>query len=121
LPSQADLIGTWRFISITEDATGTVHPLNTLFFMRFYSDGKCATWPVPKDEIMFPGAFSTDARRTSRGRYALEDGQLMFPDAPDSGKAQLRVSGNKMWYWTGEGYTCLYYRVWPDLEPGQLP
>jgi hypothetical protein len=122
MPSQVELIGTWRFISITEGVTGKVHPITDYpFFMRFYADGKVASWPVPKEEISTPGAFNTDAKRVSRGLYKVQDGELTLPDASDSVKARLRITAEKMWYWTADGDTCLYYRVRPDLEPGQLP
>jgi len=121
LPSQADLVGTWQFISVT-DASGTVHQMNSYpFFMRFYADGKCASWPVPKEEITSPGAFNTDAKRISRGVYKVEDGLLSLPDAPDSGKTPLQITSEKMLYTTSEGDTCLYFRVQPDLEPGNFP
>jgi len=121
LPSQADLIGTWKFVSVTEGATGKVHPSNGWqFFMRFYPDGKFATWPVPKEEIYVPGAFNTDANRVSRGLYKVEDGQLTSPGWPNGTKAKLRVTAEKMWYWGSDGYEWLYYRVRPDLEPGQV-
>jgi hypothetical protein len=121
MPSQADLVGTWRFVSVTEGGSGKVHQVSDVFIMRFYSDGKCASWPVPKEELEHPGDFNTDKNRISRGLYKLEDGQLTLPDAPGTGKAQLRLTSQKMWYWTDEGYICLYYRVQPDLEPGRLP
>jgi len=51
----------------------------------------------------------------------MENGQLTLPDAPDTGKVQVRISARKMWYSDDEGDTYLYYKVCPDLEPGQLP
>jgi len=123
LPSQADLVGTWRYISVTEGGTGKVHSIanNQVFFIRFYADGKCASWPVPEKEIIISSAFNTDAKRISRGVYKMENGQLTLPDAPDTGKVQVRISARKMWYSDDEGDTYLYYKVCPDLEPGQLP
>jgi hypothetical protein len=122
IPSQADLVGTWRLVSIAEGANGEVHQVNDyVFIIRFYSDGKCASWPVPKEEIEHPGDFNTDEKGVSRGLYKLEDGQLTLPDAQLSDKVQLRLTRQKMWYWNSAGETCLYYRVQPDLEPGRLP
>jgi hypothetical protein len=122
MPSQADLVGTWRLVSMTEGGTGKVHQMgDDVFFVRFYSDGKCASWPVPKEEIERPGDWNTDDKRVSRGLYKVEDGQLTLPDAQFGDKVQLRVTSQKLWYWNNAGETCLYYRVQPDLEPGRLP
>ncbi len=121
MPSQGSLIGTWRFVSVTEGATGKVHEVGQVFFIRFYANGSCASWPVPKEEIYQPGAFNTDANRVSRGLYKLQDGKLTLPDAPLSNAVQLRLTDTKMWYSDDDGDTCLYFRVQPDLEPGRVP
>lgn len=105
-PQAASLIGTWRLVSMN-DPKGTVHPVNKPFFMRFYANGESASWPTPIAPI-------------SRGKYTFVDGQLTLPDAPRAGSLPVRVTETEMSYTTNDG-GCVYRRVTPDLEPGQLP
>jgi hypothetical protein len=108
LPSQADLAGTWKWISVKEGATGKIDLIQMAFYMRFYADGTAASWPTPNGAV-------------SRGVYALTNGRLSLPDAPLSDSVQIRATHEKFWFWNKDGDTCLYYRVSPDLEPGKLP
>jgi hypothetical protein len=123
IPSQADIVGTWRWISVTDGSTGKIYPIpaDNPILIRFFPDGKCASWPVPKDEITTPGDWNTDSRRVSRRVYKIDHGELTLPDATDADKCEVRATADKLWYWTSDHQTCLWYRITPDLNPGQLP
>ena len=105
LPTASGLVGTWRLVTMSEGEK--VRAVSNPFFVRFYSDGTCASWPTPVAPI-------------SRGLYTVTDGQLTLPDAPHSDAVQLRLTDSKMWYWS-DRVGCVYHRVTPDLEPGRLP
>jgi len=104
-PSQSQIVGTWKMISMTED--DKLLPVTQPFFMRFYADGTAATWPTPVAPI-------------TRGKYKYEDGVLSLPGVDTSTPVQVRCTHEKLWYWSQDG-ECLCYRVEPDLEPGKMP
>ncbi|HSZ54837.1 MAG TPA: hypothetical protein VK797_04205 [Tepidisphaeraceae bacterium] len=102
-PSESDVVGTWKLISITEN--GQLHPVSEAFYLRLYPDGTAATWPTPVAPV-------------THGLYKVENGQLSLPDASQSDPGQVRCTHDKLWFWNKNG-ECLYYRVEPDLEPGK--
>lgn len=113
------LVGTWRLDSVIEGGTEIVHrPLKpNLFLMRFFADGSCASWPIPKDEI--GAAFNVDRNGVSWGRYELKDGILSLPGV--EGGAKIDIKGDEFSYAGDEGERWLYHRISPDLQPGAMP
>jgi hypothetical protein len=123
-PANNNIIGTWQLESITERASGTVHPAHaTMIFMRFFEDGSAATWPAPRDVPNTPGpVLNTDANGVSRGHYALRNGLLfLLPGAPNDKGKKLDFADSEFSYLDDEGDLYLWLRVRPDLEPGMLP
>jgi len=106
-PSQADVLGTWRFVRVTGGETGKAYPWLVPFYVRSYPDGTAATWPTPVAPI-------------TRGRYEVEDGELLLNDSDTKHHVRLRVSHDKMWFWNDDGDECLYYRVAINLQPGMM-
>jgi hypothetical protein len=104
-PHTAGVIGTWRWVSVTEH--GTTHPISSPFFMRFFPNGDAASWPTPELPV-------------SRGKYSFANGRLSLGDGPDAKAVPVHLTDSELSY-TANGGHCVYRRVTPDLEPGQLP
>jgi hypothetical protein len=104
------LVGTWRWDSITEGASGTEHTVTEAFFMRFYANGTLATWPTPWHEV-------------SHGRFDVKDGKLVLLDLPTVGSKTIPMSikNGKLTMVNEDGDAVVYHRILPNLDPGQLP
>ena len=71
-PSQADIVGTWRFVRVTAGSTGKAYPYFVPFYCRFYTDGTAASWPTPiapqdrKSSTVAPSSIFSNSASTGR-------------------------------------------------------
>jgi len=110
------LVGTWRFESATNPATGVTTAAQVNFFMRFYKDGSVASWPVSKDQA---GSGYVDTNGVSIGSYQVENGSLLI--SPNRTLAHVRISDDQFSYVESDGSRVVYRHLPTDLEPGVLP
>jgi hypothetical protein len=105
---QSGIVGTWRWIRVDDRAAPQ------RFHVRYYADGRAATWPAP-------AGWSTTTNGVSHGRYHLEGEFLVLETGrgKDDPKTRMTITGDEMLLIAGESNRLVYRRVVPDLEPGK--
>ena len=107
--SNASVVGTWQWAAVDQQ------PVKEPFFIRYYPDGKAATWPAP-------AGWST-TNGVSYGGYHLSGRFLVIETGAGTNdpKTQIHIKGNEMILINDESNRLTYRRVVPDLQPGKLP
>lgn len=106
--SNADLIGTWRWVSVDG------HRVPEPFYIRYYPNGKVASWPAPRN--------GSDAKGVSRGGYSIANGYLILKtgSGADDPRSRIQIQKDQMTLTTDEGHRVVYRRVLPAIAPGKL-
>lgn len=104
-----DIIGTWQWV--LDDGT----PVSQSFYVRYYSNGKVASWPSPKDW--------SDSKGVSYGRYSVVKNFLSLETSSGANtpKSRLQIADQEMLITTASGRQLGYRRVTPAPAPGKLP
>ena len=103
------IIGTWQWV------LDNGSPVSQLFFIRYYANGKAASWPSPKDW--------SDSKGVSHGRYSVTNNILIIEtgSAANNPKSQIEIQDQDMLVTTASGHQLVYRRVTPGIDPGKLP
>ena len=102
------IVGTWQWVRVDQQA------VKEPFFVRYYADGKAATWPAPN------GWSTTNG--VSHGGYHLDGNFLVIEtgEGTNDPKSQIQIRGNEMTLINDESNRLIYHRVVPDLQPGKF-
>ncbi len=102
------IIGTWQWV--LDDG----NPVSQLLYVRYYPNGKIASWPSPKDW--------SDSKGVTHGRYSVADGSLVIATGSAANYSQSRaeIQGQELIITTSTGRQLVYSRVTPTIEPGKL-
>lgn len=104
-----EIIGTWQWV-VDNGA-----PVSQPFYVRYYSNGKIASWPSPKD--------MSDSKGVAHGRYSVTKKFLTLEigSSANSSKSRLEIREQEMLITTAAGRQLGYCRVTPAITPGKLP
>ncbi|MCD6050146.1 MAG: hypothetical protein K0Q55_1549 [Verrucomicrobia bacterium] len=102
------IIGTWQWV------LDNGNPVSHLFYVRYYPNGKIASWPSPKDW--------SDSKGVSHGRYSVADGFLFLGtgSGANTAKSRAEIQGQELIVTTSTGQQLVYRRINPAIEPGKL-
>ena len=106
--SEANVVGTWHWLGV--DGQRVPEP----FYIRYYPNGKSASWPAPKSW--------SDTKGVSRGGYSIANGYLILETGrgADNPKSRIQIDKDLMTLTTDEGHRLIYRRLATPIEPGKL-
>lgn len=93
------LLGTWQWVRFDQQ------PVHAPFYIRFYSDGRAATWPVLRECVYHV-----------EGKYLI----IRTGTGHSNARVKLRLKGDRMIMIGSDTNRFLYHRVVPALRPGQF-
>lgn len=107
--TSSSVVGTWQWVRVDQQA------IKEPFFVRYYPDGRAATWPAP-------AGWGTTTNGVSYGGYHLAGAFLVIETGAGTNdpKTQVKIKGNEMILISDESNRLIYRRIVPDLEPGKL-
>ena len=103
------IVGTWQWVQVDTQV------VNEPFFVRYYADGRAATWPAP-------AGWSTTTNGVSYGGYHVSAGFLVIETGAGTNDpmTRIKIRGSEMVLINDESNRLIYHQVVPDLEPGKL-
>ena len=105
----SSIVGTWQWVRVDQQA------IKEPFYVRYYPDGRAATWPAP-------AGWSTTTNGVSYGGYHLAGEFLVIETGAGTNdpKTQIKIRGNEMTLINDESNRLIYHRIVSDLQPGKF-